>query len=132
MLEVGAIASASGGVRAVAGRALLRVDVDVTRVLDLRRASVQRALGVSLADLRAPWLVEQSKRRFPLTQRIGEAARDERFEAIATPSDADPPDGWNLVIIPETMLKTSFVTSVAMTPRSIPFGAETLRGRMAP
>jgi hypothetical protein len=54
---------------------MLTVDVDLTHALDLRDASVRAALGVSLSDLYQPWLREQSLRRFPLTQRIGEAAR---------------------------------------------------------
>jgi len=117
-------------VHAVSGRALLTVDVRLRKVLDLRDASVRAYLGVSLADLYAPWLTEQNGRRFPLTQRIGEAARSERFEAILAPSGADKPDGWNLVIVPETMVRGSSVSSTTLSPGSLPFAPETLRGRM--
>jgi RES domain-containing protein len=81
LLEVGAIASARGIVHAISGRALLTVNISLRKVIDLRDARVRTFLGVSLADLCGPWLTEQNKRRFPLTQRIGEAARSERFEA---------------------------------------------------
>lgn len=130
LLEVGAIAGVHGVVHAVSGRALLTVDIRLRKVLDLRDASVRAYLGVSLADLYAPWLTEQNNRRFPLTQRIGEAARSERFEAILAPSDADKPDGWNLAIIPETMVRGSSVSSTTLSPGSLPFAPETLRGRM--
>lgn len=130
LLEVGAIASVRGVVHAVSGRALLTVDVRLRNVLDLRDPSVRAHLGVSLSDLYAPWLTEQTNRRFPLTQRIGEAARRERFEAILAPSDADKPDGWNLVVIPETMMRGSRVSSTTLSPGRLPFVPEILRGRM--
>jgi RES domain-containing protein len=117
-------------VHAVSGRALLTVNISLRKVLDLRDARVRTFLGVSLADLCGPWLTEQNKRRFPLTQRIGQAARSERFEAILAPSDADKPDGWNLVIIPETMARRSYVSSTTLSPVSLPFAPETLRERM--
>jgi RES domain-containing protein len=132
LLEVGAIADMRGTVRSPTGRAMLIVDVDLTRVLDLRDHTVQSALGISVRELCAPWLLEQNRGRFPLTQRIGQAAREERFEGIAAPSDADRPDGWNLVILPETMLRSSTITSRLLVPRRLPFTPETYRGRMAP
>jgi RES domain-containing protein len=132
LLEVGAIADVRGIVRAIASRAMLTVDVDLSRALDLRDAHVRAALGVTLNDLYGPWLREQNRRRFPLTQRIGEAARSEQFEAIIAPSGADKPGGWNLVIFPETMLRTSTVSSTKIVPARLPFAPETLRGRISP
>jgi len=132
LLEVSAVASAPGAVRAIAGRAMLTVEVALTDVLDLRDATVRQTLGVALNDLYRPWLREQNAGRFPLTQRLGEAARSERFEAIIAPSDADKPQGWNLVVIPETMLRTSYVSSTRLSPVRLPFTPQTLHGRMAP
>lgn len=116
---------------AIAARAMLRVEVKLVEALDLCDPIIRSALGVSLRDLHGPWLREQSSRRFPLTQRLGEAARSERFEAIIAPSTADKPSGRNLVIIPETMRRTSFVRSTRLTPAPIPFTAERLVGRLS-
>ncbi|MBV8369652.1 MAG: RES family NAD+ phosphorylase [Candidatus Eremiobacteraeota bacterium] len=122
----------SSGLLAVPKRAMLILDVSLSQVLDLRDLYVQAELGVSASELHKPWLRDQDRGRFPLTQRIGEAARSERFEAIIAPSDADRPHGWNLVIIPEAMRRTSYVSSMRLLPTRLAFVPETLRGRISP
>jgi RES domain-containing protein len=111
-------------------RAMLTLDVSLTRVLDLCDSSVRSVLEVDMDDLRRPWLREQNVGHFPLTQRLGTAARDEQFEAILAPSAADEPRGIILAVLPETMLRTSVIIAKALVPRRLPFVIETLRGRM--
>lgn len=109
---------------------MITLIANLSRVLDLTDRAVRAQLGVTKADLYAPWLLDQSRGRFPITQRIGQAAHDERFEAILSPSDAHR-SGINLIVIYPTLLQTSSLTVISGIHHPGGIGVDIIRGRLA-
>jgi RES domain-containing protein len=88
-LELARAARRAGMSLAMMGpRRLATIRVQLSRVLDLTRADVQAALGVSITDL----ISEDTT----LPQAIGEAAHHLGYEAVLAPSAAG--DGYALAI----------------------------------
>jgi len=90
-------------------RVMLSVAVELHVALDLTNARVQRGLGITEADLKAPWEVAQEEGRAIVTQDIGAAARAAQCEALLFPS-ATLPNAQNIAIIVDRMRTSSNVT----------------------
>jgi RES domain-containing protein len=82
---------------------MVALDVSVERLLDLTAPATRRGLGVSLTVLlRTDWRKEQDAGREALTQSIGRAAYEARFQGLLVPSTAVP-GGVNVVVFPERL-----------------------------
>lgn len=111
LFETKAVYNHSGKVvgRRQPPRAMLSVDLELQVVLDLTSPDLQKALGVTLADLRAPWQLAQEEGRPIITQDIGAAARAANIEALLYPS-AVIDDAVNIAIIVDRLRVGSHVT----------------------
>ena len=112
---------------------LLRIDCQLTSVLDLTDEQIRRRLEVSLADLIGPWLPWNATPREPSSplavaapsQRIGLAVHaSRRFEAILVPSAKDA-QGCCLAIFPDHLRPRSRV--MIDDPQGVISGALGLR-----
>lgn len=90
-------------------RAMLSIDLEVTRVIDLRSRLSLDALKMTADDLKQPWKIAQDQGRRIHTQDIGEAARHAEIEGLLVPS-ARVSDGTNLVVFLDRLRIRSTVT----------------------
>ncbi len=91
-------------------RVFVAVSVRLHRVLDFTDAPTLAAIGFSARSIaREDWRRENDTGDESLTQVLGRAAREARFEGLHVPS-ARVPNGENLVIFPDRLLSRSRVT----------------------
>ncbi len=84
-------------------RLLLAVEFRLGRVLDLRGDEVQRALGITRAEMTSPGWREASRSGFvPPTQAVGLAAYRAKFEGLVVPSAAMA-GAYNLVVFVDNL-----------------------------
>lgn len=111
-------------------RNLAAIRLRLSRVLDLRDASVRQVLGIGTEDLTADTSA--------LTRTLGEAAHDLGFEAIVAPSAAggqgyvvavfltNRAPGSEIEVVRETRYERAYATEADVEPTS--FDLENLRG----
>ena len=84
-------------------RLVVAIDFSLKRVLDLTQASVRRALGVTLKNLRQEdWRKLQNQGFESVTQAIGRAAFHAGAEGLLVPS-ARVRDGVNVIFFPQNL-----------------------------
>lgn len=93
----------SGGVNSV----VFKMDVKLTRVLDLTDAKILDALGITAKEVLGPWDGYAAMfGKEPLTWELGRAVfASGRFDAILFPSVKNPPAGRCLLIFTERLAK---------------------------
>jgi RES domain-containing protein len=80
-------------------RVFVAISVQLTRVVDLRIASVRRALGIRVSEFAAiDWRREVAVGRVPGTQALGRAADAAGIEGLVVPSAVSK--GHNLLVLP--------------------------------
>lgn len=89
-------------------RVLLGLAIEARKALDLTDSSVRRTARLARQRIvDEPWWIENQAGRQAWTQAIGQAAAEIGFEAIVTPSAADPATGVNIIVFPENLDSTS-------------------------
>jgi len=84
-------------------RLFAAVEVQLTRVLDLRRGPVRRTMKVSAERLSAEeWWKLPKRGKEAITQAIGRLAWQAGWQALLTPSAAHP-GGTNLIVFPANL-----------------------------
>ena len=84
-------------------RVFAALEVQLTRVLDLRMGQVRSALGVSADRLiAAEWWKLQRRGKEAVTQALGRVAWYARWQALLVPSAARP-GGANLIVFPANL-----------------------------
>jgi len=77
-------------------------------VLDLTDDYVLRALGTTIEEMHAPWVMQQMRGRKAATQLLGRMVHAAlRIEGILFASSKDRPDGRCLAILPDRLRKGS-------------------------
>lgn len=90
-------------------RVMVGIEVELVRVLNLTDGAVRKRLQISQARmLETDWRAEVADGLEPLTQTIGQAAFDSRFEAIQVQS-ATELRAPNLVIFPGNLSPQSWI-----------------------
>jgi len=98
-------------------RVLVCLAVNVRKALDLTDSSVRRNARIGHQRMMdEPWWIENQAGREAWTQAIGRAAAGIGFEAIITPSAADPATGVNVIVFPENLDRTSHWALVTPVP----------------
>ncbi len=85
--------------------AVVSLEAEVERLLDLTDATVRRALKVSLKDLAGDWQDTQDLGQEALTQAIGRLARATGYQGLLAPS-ATRPGGRNIVLFRDKVPKS--------------------------
>jgi RES domain-containing protein len=89
-------------------RVLAGAQVKLRRVLDLTDQSIRRRLGFTLKELlKEDWLGIQEEGDESWTQAVGRGAGAAGFEGLLAPSVQDRPNGVNVVIFPDRLLRGS-------------------------
>jgi RES domain-containing protein len=111
----------------MAPRLMLSIDVDLTRIVDLRSTIAHHSLGARIVALTAPWRRAQVTTR-TITQEIGLAAHTLGLEGLLVPS-AKNHAHFNLVVFPANLLRSSLIEVYTGPPGAVPrIAADRLTG----